>query len=107
MIIEGEIEELCDDANIPVDIWLSYENLAWNLRASNYMPRRGRVSEEGIDIRATTREELAEIIKNQIIPLYETALKQLNLIVEGKAECLYYWKEDRDLPKDTPPPIPP
>jgi len=103
MILEGEIDFLCNDANIPVDIWLTKESEkhAWQLTADNYMPRKGYLAGENtIKIRATTREELAEIVREKIIPLYESALKQLNLIVEGKAKSLYYWEIDEDVEED-------
>ncbi len=104
------IEE-ADDANIPVDIWLKpyadteidqfpiYEgeqdttNL-WCLCANNYMPRKARLSGEGAYIVWGTKEELQEIIRKYIIPLYQVALKILKGISNGNGFThLYYWSE--------------
>jgi hypothetical protein len=83
-----------DYDNVPVNIWLTEENGIWTLIASNYMPRLDRVGQETYKATSSNKEELVEIIKKRIIPLYEIALKKLNAICEGKAEDLYYWKED-------------
>lgn len=91
----GEISfEEADDANIPVDIWLEQdlETNKWKLWANNYMPRKARLSgEASYEALADTREELEDIIKKKIIPLYEVALQKLQAICKRKADNLYYW----------------
>lgn len=102
-----------DDANIPVDIWLrpiekEYQRVeeiygeddsppvrftpTWELKASNYMPRRAAVEEgEAFYAVADNREELIDIVKNTIIPIYKKALVKLERICEGTEDNLYYW----------------
>lgn len=89
-----------DDANVPVDIWLTEidedkesfaEGYRYELKAGCYMPRRGRVEETALNIIASTREELAEIVKKHLLPLYETAVVKINKIISGEEEDLYYW----------------
>jgi len=91
-----------DDANIPVDIWLlqaDNKDVAdkyrckigqWVLHANNYMPRTGECSGTYIFV-SDNKDELLEIIKTKIIPLYQTALNILNDMVVGKSTNLYYW----------------
>ena len=106
-----------DDANIPVDIWLTKitdEHLTEHnghgfvadpadvgklmLHADNYMPRRARLSgdHEGFAYQAVcdTEADVKEIIEKFIKPLYQTALKVLDAMSTGDIESnLYYWKE--------------
>lgn len=80
-----------DDANIPVDIWLCNEDGAWKLTASNYMPRKGRIATEVYEATAPTREELAILVRERIVPLYRNALAALQAIGDGTLDHLYYW----------------
>ena len=63
------------------------------LAANNYMPRKASCEGElAYLVFADTREELVELIKEHIIPLYENALSILNEMCNGSKSCLYYWK---------------
>jgi len=99
------------DANVPVDIWIHEleaecaDELPWTKRvgdavhckfclaANNYMPRKASCEGElAYLVFADTREELVELIKEHIIPLYENALSILNEMCNGSKSYLYYWK---------------
>lgn len=89
-----------DDANIPVGIWLREINLdeenvpedhKWILYAENFMPRKDRVSDSGYRATAPTREALVEVVRRYIVPLYENALANLQAMINGTKDCLYYW----------------
>jgi hypothetical protein len=91
-----------DGANVPVDIWMDEltedderykEGFRFQLRARNYMPRKGYVEENACDILSDNRKELEELIKSYFIPLYQTAFNKLHKIISGEANCLYYWKD--------------
>ena len=89
--------EAVDDANIPVDIRIhppNENNNKWRLTASNYMPRRAAIAEDSLKVEADSREELVDLLRKHIIPLYEVALRQLNKVADGTAESLYYWLEE-------------
>ena len=116
----GELEiESANDANIPVDIWLypykeaiengceydgeqNTENL-WVLSANNYMPRKAGLGGDGSYVIWGTVEELRELIRKHILPLYEVAVEYLKGMIEGRVnqegkqiyDGLYYW----ELPK--------
>ena len=98
----GEIPiDGADDANIPVDIWLSKTGPGggedgddwdgeWHLYADNYMPRKGCLSGEGI-YHATSRDRavLVKLVQDYWLPLYKKAVHKLsNFEVETR---LYYW----------------
>jgi len=92
-----------DETNIPVDVWLTEtendetgaKDGTWTLRAANYMPRRGAVVGGSYEAVSDKREELVELIKQHVLPLYETAVKKLQTICEGGAQDhLYYWEMD-------------
>lgn len=97
---KGEIPfDKADEANIPVNIWLLEEKDddddnktgRWELTASNYTPRKGVLYEGVYKATADSRDELADLIREHIIPLYETAVKKLQAVCEGGAKGLYYW----------------
>lgn len=84
-----------DDANIPIDIWLTPPNEdcdKWTLRAANYMPRRGYMLPEAYKQTADTREELELLVKTYVLPLYEVALSEIKKIISGESNHLYYWQ---------------
>jgi hypothetical protein len=108
----GELEiRNADDANVPVDIWVSQINNdsfnngygdkisqddigKWELHANNYMPRRASLAEDcdAYFIVADTKEEIAELIEKYILPLYRVAIEVLtDMAATGKGH-LYYWE---------------
>ena len=96
MIETGDLSfDRADDANIPVDIWLTQTingDGDWELSAANYMPRRQRIVPDAYYARSSDREDLNRIIRNKIIPLYKAALLQLEkMLEEPTAGNLYYW----------------
>jgi hypothetical protein len=116
MLLNASEIDNFNDANVPVDIWLTklseddVEDLCtgrefdsedlekmnspiWRLKMSNYMPRKGGVDDEGITIYSDSKEELQEIVRKKILPLYRRAVNRLVAISEGKASSLYYWDE--------------
>lgn len=99
---EGECHiEGADSANIPVDIWLDAPpepGDRWTLRASNYMPRRGRVHAGAYLVTADNREVLVALVQQYITPLYEAAVNTLKKMEpdEDGCVCLYYWNKAGD-----------
>jgi len=106
-----------NEANIPVDIWLSkypseepesdefnYDGKIYNycLKAANYMPRKDRIAEEAYIALSDDLEELQNVIKNKVLPLYKTAVNVLEHMATLKnfketkyglvAFSLYYWE---------------
>lgn len=91
------VKDDANSANIPVNIWLTEndEGNGYLLTADNYMPRLTKVIGEEYREQSENREELVELIKNHIIPLYEVALSTLQNVCEGKEEGLYYWEKEK------------
>lgn len=82
------IEE-ADDANVPVICLLSEpdrENGLWVWDARNFMPRKERCGGD-FRLEADTKEEIMEVLRKHVIPLYEKALKNMKENGEN-----YYWK---------------
>lgn len=98
--MDGEF--FANGSNVPVDIWLTHdeETDTWSLRWACYMPRKAAVwsDDDDLEIKAETREELAAIIRDKIVPMYKAATEQLRKIVAGTEKCLYYWPEPKDKP---------
>ena len=102
----GDIQiERADDANVPVDIWLTQidkdDDAAedgragwWQLRANNYMPRRAYLGgERSYYAVSKDREVLAALVRKHWLPLYQIAvdvLTELRPNEDGNAR-LYYW----------------
>lgn len=95
-----------DDANIPINIWLvrigeseEYYSTGyrWQLSASNYMPRKSRLSEDSYLVISDNREELTDLIQKHIIPLYENALNKLQGMIKGTNDSLYYWDKSDNI----------
>lgn len=86
--------DAADDADVPMDIWLKEEDGAWVLTAGNYMPRKGRVSEDAYKAIAPQRETLVNLIHQHWLPLYCRAVEILTEMKPGRygAASLYYWK---------------
>ena len=83
-----------NDANIPVAIDLEVRDGRWVLKASNYMPRKGRVEEDHYHVEADNREVLVGLIHQHWLPLYQRAveiLTQMKPDRRGNAS-LYYWE---------------
>lgn len=86
--------EECDDANVPVDIWLRAPDedcRKFVLHAGNYMPRKGVVTDHAYHQEFDTRDEAVACLKKYVLPMYETALLAIHEIAAGARECLYYW----------------
>lgn len=94
-----------DDGNIPVSIFLceikdgkdESENPdhKWRLTADNYMPRKGRADDSAYVATAPVREALVEVIRKYIFPLYQTAIANLEAMIAGTNDSLYYWSEPK------------
>jgi hypothetical protein len=108
MIIEEHGEGkgfFCDHANVPVNIWIGRVEEdeghpvpvgTWYLHFQNYMPRKDTVylapnEDWATIIYATERADLETIIRKQIKPLYLKAVANIDAMLEGKGEALYYW----------------
>jgi len=109
----GELEFPADDANIPVNIFIEEVDAKgcalpeettitdfevtgqkyWRLTADNFMPRRTTINQDAYQYVATTREELNDLVKREILPLYQVALDLVKDMSEGKQNLLYYWHE--------------
>lgn len=81
------IEE-CNDMNIPICCDLEErDDGKWEWNAANYMPRKASISQSQYQVIADTKEEIIELVKKYVVPLYQTAIDLLTL----KGE-LYYWE---------------
>ena len=87
-----------NDLNIPVNIWLletkgedGKKDGTWTLRANNFLPRKDRVETDMYEAVSEKREELVDLIKKHILPLYETAVKKLQAVCNGTGNELYFW----------------
>ena len=84
----------CDDANIPVCCFLCEpeEDEYWTWIASNFMPRKERITESSYKIKAKTKEDILKAVNKYVVPLYWIAVN--NLINTGK---LYYWHDEQSV----------
>jgi len=102
----GEVSvDQADDANIPVNIWITRESDEdenyikdgkWELRAENYMPRKGRISgESSYKVVAADRQVLVDLVHKHWLPLYQTAVRVLTELKQDKEGIagLYYWTD--------------
>ena len=106
---KGEISiNEADDANIPVDIWLTrktdengdtIEDGDWDLKASNYMPRKCRVTEEAYLATSKDRKVLEGLVRTHWLPLYQAAVKVLTEFRPNKdgISRLYYWNDSKEI----------
>lgn len=93
---ECQIEE-ADDMNIPVNIFISAPDNPgdkWTLTADNFMPRKCHATDGAYSIEADTREELQELVKKHVLPLYEVALDLVKGMIAGTNDSLYYWEKE-------------
>ena len=90
-----------DEANIPVNIFFSqideddeeYENgFRWRILAENFMPRKQTIVGYAAEALSDNKEELQELIKKYVVPLYESALRKLKGMVSGDCDNFYYWE---------------
>ena len=89
-----------DDANIPVNIFISTpednedteDAGKWSIKADNFMPGKAGIGQSTYQATADSREELIELVTKYVLPLYTTALQQLNNVIQGKANSFYYWE---------------
>ena len=90
----GELPiEGCNSANIPVNCFVNppdNESEKWRWVADNFMPREGYVSESAYQIKADSKEELIQVVKRYVSPLYQVAFN--NLETTGKN---YYWETEK------------
>lgn len=89
-----------DDANIPVNIWLTPEpdeNSMFILYADNYHPQTSTIIEHTFEQKSKSRKDLIKVIKAHILPLYKHALSRLDGMCNGTNNSLYYWA-DPSLP---------
>lgn len=107
----GDVEITEVDAhNIPVDIWIlpvgendgpipaEAEGMGWALYADDYMPRKSCNATNAYRVYADSREELAALVRDHVLPLYRNAIAKLEAMVDGSGDSLYYW----DAPKEKP-----
>ena len=95
--------EDADDANVPVDIWLTKRNEndeehpgKWQLRANNYMPRKACLGgERSYCAISDDREVLAALVRKHWLPLYQIAVEILTEMRPNKDDNarLYYWQK--------------
>jgi hypothetical protein len=67
----------------------------WKLTGDCFMPRKG-LWDGCIEYVASTREELSELVKTQILPSYKIAFDAVTAMSEGKRKSFYYWQKDDD-----------
>lgn len=84
-----------DSSNIPVHIRISpvsdNPNYKWVLQASNYCPRKSCVYEDVYEIFSDSEDELRNLIREKILPLYMNAVTILLDMINGDGKELYYW----------------
>lgn len=86
---------------IPVDIWLvenensetGVKDGTWTLRAASYLPHKSSITENTFIATSENRDDLVQLLKTYVIPLYEAASKKLQAICDGKTDRLYKWDE--------------
>lgn len=81
--------ERADDANVPVVCVLSEpdrENGLWIWDAINFMPRKEYCG-GSYRLEADTKEEIMEVLRKYVIPLYEAAATNMRENGEN-----YYWQ---------------
>ena len=69
-----------DETAIPVDIWIKQADSEgpdagkWVLTASCYLPRKSFVTSNYFEVVADTAEELRNIVRTNVLPLYQVAV---------------------------------
>lgn len=89
----GEMSiESCDDANIPVVCFMNKpdrENGMWSWTAVNFMPRKERCG-ASYKLEADTKEEIMEVLRKHVIPLYQVAFENMR-----DTGYNYYWMKEK------------
>lgn len=86
----GEMElSGANEMNVPVNCFLEPPDQnggLWAWTATNFMPRKACCC-DGYRLEADTKEEIVAAVNRYVVPLYETAVKNL------KEKCNnYYWE---------------
>lgn len=99
MTNKGELKiEECNNMNVPVNSFLiapgepDNKGTKWRWIANNFMPRKNFVEEGAYDIEADTKEEIMEVVRKYVVPLYLTALINLETIGAN-----YYWERKNEI----------
>ena len=84
-----------NDANIPVNIFISKDKIEgakgkWNLKASNFCPRKDYIYASVYNFEADAPEEFYPFLE-KTKALYQAALINIYKMLEGKSTSLYYW----------------
>lgn len=96
---ELDFETDANDMNVPVNIFIDMSDQfadehpgKWELHAANYMPRKERAHQSAYQYAADSRQELVELVRKYVVPLYEVALAELK-----EFGTLYYWESSKTL----------
>lgn len=99
---DGEIEGH-DDANIPVNLFLSKVKhkgkVKYRLSYDFFMPRKGLA--EGGFLLADTKDEVQTFIHEKILPSYKIAFDAISAMTKGTRDSFYYWTK-KDVPDPEP-----
>lgn len=100
----GEIDiEHANEMNVPVAIFISKLDREWSdqlapawanfkLTADNFMPRKGFSTESAYKAYADTEQELQDLVRKYVQPLYEAALWNVQNISTTVSQ--YYWEKE-------------
>lgn len=80
-----------NEMNVPVNIFISQDEGRWRLSCDGFMPRKLGGFEACV-YTAATPEPLRKMVELFIKPFYETALKNINGLVDGTKDSHYYWE---------------
>lgn len=82
----------CDDANIPVVCFMhepDREHGMWSWTAVNFMPRKQYCGGH-YRLEADTKEEIMELLRKHVIPLYQVAFENMR-----DTGYNYYWMKPK------------
>jgi len=92
---EGDMGiETCDEANIPVNIFISEEKeeKRWRLSFDVFCPRKLHGFEAGTYY-ASSPEPLRKLVEWFVKPLYDIAGKKVAGLIDGTEDSFYYWEK--------------
>lgn len=76
-----------DEANVPVNSFLVETSPGvWEWIADNFMPRKGRIEQQAYCVTGT-RDEILAAVRQHVVPLYRSAMSNLDIRGEN-----YYWE---------------